>query len=106
VAKVYSRDSLYLGEATPQMPELLVGYRPGYRCSAASVLGETGDAIIDLNPWAWSGDHSMARDLVPGTLLSSIPLTTTHPSILDLPVSILEFFGIEKPPQMVGRAIF
>jgi hypothetical protein len=48
----------------------LVGHTPGYRCASASVLGATGSAIIDLNPWAWSGDHSMARDLVPGTLLS------------------------------------
>jgi len=106
VAKVYLRDEMYFGEATPQMPELLVGCTPGYRNSSASVLGETGRVVIDLNPWAWSGDHSMARDLVPGTLMSSVRVNEPNPNILDLPVSILRFFGIEKPPQMVGRAIF
>ena len=106
VAKVYPRQELYIGERTPEMPELLVGYRPGYRSSASSVLGETGKPVIDINPWAWSGDHSMARDLVPGTLFSSVKLKRANPSILDLPVTILRYFGIEKPPQMVGRALF
>jgi hypothetical protein len=87
------------------MPELLVGYTPGYRCSSPSVMGETGAEVVDLNPWAWSGDHSMARDLVPGTLMSSRKVATTDPSILDLPVTILDLFGLPKPQQMVGRSI-
>ena len=106
VAKVYRRDEMYVGDATPNMPELLVGYTPGYRNSSSSVLGATGEATIDLNPWAWSGDHSMARDLVPGSLFSSRKVAKSSPSILDLPVSILEFFRIEKPEQMVGSSIF
>ena len=71
-----------------------------------SVLGATGEPTIDLNPWAWSGDHSMARDLVPGSLFSSRKVSKARPSILDLPGSILEFFRIEKPEQMVGSSIF
>ena len=106
VAKVYPRDEMYVGEATPMMPELLVGYTPGYRNSSPSVLGATGSTTIDLNPWAWSGDHSMARDLVPGSLFSSHKVSKANPSILDLPVSILEFFGIDKPEQMVGSSIY
>jgi predicted AlkP superfamily phosphohydrolase/phosphomutase len=105
VAKVYPRASMYSGEATPIMPELLVGYTPGYRNSSPSVLGATGRALIDLNPWAWSGDHSMARDLVPGTLMSSLPLAGAAPSILDLPVTLLDWFGLPKPDQMVGSSL-
>jgi predicted AlkP superfamily phosphohydrolase/phosphomutase len=106
VAKVYRREEMYSGPATPMMPELLVGYTPGYRNASSSVLGATGKPTIDLNPWAWSGDHSMARDLVPGTLLASRPVARTDANILDLPVSILEFFGVPKPQQMVGTSIF
>jgi len=105
VARVYQRDDLYQGEATPGMAELLVGYTPGYRSSSPSVLGGTGRSTIDLNPWAWSGDHSMAYDMVPGTLLASRPLTRARPSILDLPVTILDWFGIIRPEQMVGRSL-
>jgi len=106
VAKVYRREEMYVGPATPMMPELLVGYTPGYRNASASVLGSTGKPTINLNPWAWSGDHSMARDLVPGTLLSSQKVARANTSILDLPVTILDFFGVEKPEQMVGTSIF
>ncbi len=106
VAKVYSRDELYTGEMTPMMPELLVGYTPGYRNSSQSFMGSTGTEIINLNPWAWSGDHSMAFQMVPGTLFTNRTVSKSVPSILDLPVTILEHFGIAKPPQMVGSSIF
>ncbi len=106
VAKAYRKEEMYVGDRTGDMPEILVGYTPGYRASSSSVLGATGKAVLDLNPWPWSGDHSMARDLVPGTLLSSRRVAAADPDILDLPVTILEFFGIAKPPQMAGRSIF
>jgi len=106
VTRVYPRGEMYTGEMTPDMPELLVGYTPGFRSSSSSVLGATGQEILDLNPWAWSGDHSMARDLVPGSLFSSRAIMGSNPTILDLPVTILDFFGVEKPPQMVGRSLF
>jgi len=105
VAKVYPKEEVYSGAMVPDMPELLVGYTPGFRCASSSVIGSTGKAILDLNPWAWSGDHSMARDLVPGTLLASRPLGRGNPSILDLPVTILDFFGIERPEQMSGQTL-
>jgi len=105
IAKVYFRDKIYSGEMTPSMPELLVGYTPGYRTSDQSFMGSTGTEIINLNPWAWSGDHSMARDLVPGSLFSSRRTAAQDPNILDLPVTILDWFGVPKPEQMVGRSL-
>ena len=66
---------------------------------------ETGKPLIDINPWAWSGDHSMAKDLIPGCLFASVPMHGSAPDILDLPVTILDYFGIEKPQQMVGRSL-
>jgi predicted AlkP superfamily phosphohydrolase/phosphomutase len=106
VAKVYARDDLYSGAMTPSMPELLVGYTPGYRNSSQSFMGSTGSEIINLNPWAWSGDHSMAYQMVPGSLFSNRKVVKQVPSILDLPVTILEHFGVAKPSQMVGSSIF
>ncbi len=105
VAKVYTREEVYTGDFTFEMPDLLVGYTPGYRAAASSVLGETGGVILDVNPYAWSGDHSMARDLVPGTLFASRRLKRTEATILDLPVTILDYFGIPKPPEMEGESL-
>ncbi len=106
IAQVYERDRLYRGALTPDMPELLVGYRPGYRSSSDSVLGATGEALIEINPWAWSGDQSMACELIPGSLFSSRPVAKSDSNIVDLPVTILEWFGIPRPEEMVGRSVF
>lgn len=106
INKVFARDDIYVGEHTPEMPEMLVGCTPGYRISSSSVQMETGPEILNLNPWAWAGDHSMSRDLVPGTLLMSRAFSRSNPSILDLPVTILDFFGFDKPEQMVGKSLF
>jgi predicted AlkP superfamily phosphohydrolase/phosphomutase len=106
VAKVYRRDDLYTGPFTAGMPELLVGYTPGFRSSASSVLAESGKTILDVNPWAWSGDHSMAHHLIPGSLFSSRKVSKAAPTILDLPVTILEAFGVEKPANMSGTSLF
>ncbi len=106
VYKVYKRDDLYSGEMTPEMPEMLVGYTPGFRCANDSILLETGKEIIDVNKLAWAGDHSMALDLVPGSLFISRPIKKANPNIVDLPVTILDWFGLEKPQQMVGGSLF
>ena len=105
VHKVFDRDSIYQGLLTSEMPEMLVGYTPGYRSSSESVMGETGKKILDINPWAWGGDHSMSQNLVPGSLFASHSLTGLDPNIVDLPVTILDFFGVEKPEEMVGKSL-
>jgi len=48
----------------------------------------------------------MAKDLVPGTLFSSRQVAAKNPNIIDLPVTILDWFGIERPSQMEGSSIF
>jgi bisphosphoglycerate-independent phosphoglycerate mutase (AlkP superfamily) len=44
--------------------------------------------------------------MVPGSLFSSRRIVKRDPNILDLPVTILDFFGVPKPEQMVGRSVF
>ena len=105
VHRVYRRAEVYSGEFTRDMPELLVGYTPGYRSSSQSVMGESGREILNLNPWAWAGDHSMARDLVPGCLFSSRFVRNEYPNIVDLPSTILDFFGMAKPFGMQGQSL-
>ncbi|MCP5110618.1 MAG: hypothetical protein GY953_07260, partial [bacterium] len=105
VAKVYQREEVYSGDLTYEMPDLLVGYTPGYRASDGSILCDTGKPLVDLNTRAWSGDHSMAKDLVPGTLFTSAAVGRDNPEILDLPVTILDYFGFPKPEHMVGKSL-
>ncbi len=106
VHRVYRRKEVYSGTFTPEMPELLIGYTPGYRNSSASVMGESGSEILNLNPWAWAGDHSMAHELVPGCLFSSAAISgDKNPHIQDLPTTILDHFGLGKPFGMQGDTL-
>ena len=105
VHRIYRRSEVHTGEFASDMPELLVGYTPGYRSSSDSVMGGSSNRILDINPWAWAGDHSMARDLVPGCLFSSHAIQEPQPNIIDLPTTILSFFGLPMPFGMQGKAL-
>ncbi len=105
IHRVYRKGDVYSGEFVADAPDLLVGYTPGYRSSSESVMGESSSEILNINPWAWAGDHSMARDLVPGCLFSSRPVGAPRPTIQDLPVTILDFFGIPRPFGMRGSTL-
>lgn len=91
-------------------PDLLVGYWPGYRSSGGSAIGRIDASWIQDNLSAWSGDHCMAADAVPGVLLSSRPFVGTAPALWDIPVSILDYYSqdrtIEPPTGMAGRSIW
>jgi predicted AlkP superfamily phosphohydrolase/phosphomutase len=87
-------------------PDLLVGYADGYRASWGTVLGARPAAQIEDNMDRWSGDHSIAANLVPGLLLTNRPITAGEPSISDLAPTALAAFGIAKPSQMSGRPLF
>lgn len=106
VTRVFRKETIYSGAEMRDLPELLVGFRPGYRCSGSSSIGLTGPELVGLNPWAWSGDHCMDLDRVPGILFANRPVVQPHPGIIDLPVTVLAEFGITRPAQMEGRDLF
>ena len=102
VERVYRVDGAEAGA-----PDLLIGYARGYRASGASALGLIEAEVLSDNTSPWSGDHCMAAHTVPGVLLSSMPLRPgVEPHLRDLPVSILQHYGIGRPEAMTGRSIW
>ena len=65
---VYRSDQIYTGNATALAPDLIVGYRRGYRASWATTLGELSDEVLLNNDVAWSADHCADALEVPGVL--------------------------------------
>jgi predicted AlkP superfamily phosphohydrolase/phosphomutase len=99
------REDVYHGKHVEDAPDLIVGYARGYRASWDTSTGKVpADLLVD-NEEEWSGDHCMDSRAVPGVLLANRPLKPGA-SLLDLPVTILKQFGIEKPPQMTGTSIW
>lgn len=84
-------------------PDIIVGYNRGYRSSWKSPLGEFPRELFEDNLDPWSGDHSIDYRLVPGVLISNQVITMESPALYDLTVAVLNEYGIEKLPEMIGR---
>lgn len=88
-------------------PDLIVGYRRGYRSSDESALGAVVDRVFEPNHDRWSGDHCMDPSAVPGLIATDASLAPgPPPSLRDLAPTILRFFGVTPPPEIDGRTLF
>ncbi len=103
IRNVYDRDAVYAGPYKDNAPDLIIGYGEGYRASWDSVTGIVDDVILGDNLKAWSGDHCIDPDLVPGVLFSSLKINTPEPSIMDIAPTVLDLFGLDIPDHMDGR---
>ena len=98
VTKVYKREEIYKDRGHLEIgPDIIVGYAKGTRGSSHSALGAVGSEILTNNTDAWSGDHLMDHEAVPGILLTSRVLKKPAPRLQDLAAAILAEFGIDTP---------
>ncbi len=103
---VYRSDQIYQGNATAMAPDLIIGYRRGYRASWSTISGDLTDEYMLDNDLAWSADHCADALEVPGVLFSNRRILGKAPSLVDLAPTILAEFGLATPPQMVGKDLF
>ncbi len=87
-------------------PDLIVGYSTGYRASWQTALGEAPAGLVVDNDDAWIADHCIDPLEVPAVLFTTRPIRAQAPSLKDLPVSLLELYGVARPAQMTGRSVF
>ncbi len=106
VARVDRADRIYSGPSASVAPDLIVGYHRGYRASWATALGDMSEEEMTDNDSAWSADHCVAAELVPGVIFSNRPVLRASPSLIDLAPTILQEFGVEPPETMVGGSLF
>lgn len=104
VVDVFDADKVYRGPYTRNAPDLILGFRRGFRVSWESAVGDIADEAFFDNERAWSADHGMAPSEVPGVFFSNRKMEAEHFWIGDLAPTVLQLFGIEKPAYMDGRA--
>ena len=81
ITKMYHREQVYHVAGNEDVaPDLVVGYAKGTRGSDESALGGLPREVFVDNTSAWSGDHCMDHETVPGILLSNRPLKRPAPS--------------------------
>lgn len=106
ISAVYRTDEVYTGPFVGRAPDLIIGYRRGYRCSWETALGTIAGDVFSNNTSAWSADHCMATEELPGVLFANRPLRRQRPSLVDLAPTILSEFGLRPPQHMTGGSVF
>lgn len=106
IKTVYRSDKVYSGDQVANAPDLIIGYHRDYRVSWATTRGEIPDELLTDNDSAWSADHCIAADEVPGVIFSSRPIVHPSPALIDLAPTVLGEFGVAIPDSMVGRSLF
>ncbi len=79
-------------------PDMIVGYALGTKGSSDGALGEIEPEVFSDNTSAWTGDHSMDHDAVPGILFTNKPLSKPAPTLIDLAAAVVAEFGLERFP--------
>jgi len=107
ISHVMRREDLYSGPSMENAPDLIVSYTEGYRASWDSVMGGVSADLIEDNLKAWSGDHSMHPDHIPGVFLCNRKMVSHKIRLMDLTPTVLKVFGVPVPIEMDGRpAVF
>ncbi|MBA4378297.1 MAG: nucleotide pyrophosphatase [Gemmatimonas sp.] len=102
---VWDGRECYHGPYVGNGPDLVVGYKAGWRTGWDAAVGRVTADVFEDNTRSWSGDHCVDPRLVPGILFSSLPFAAAKPALTDLAPTILDLFGIAKPAWMTGCSL-
>jgi predicted AlkP superfamily phosphohydrolase/phosphomutase len=105
LADVYIPDAAYRAGNDDSVPDLVLGFRRGYRASWQTALGGMCERIVESNAGKWSGTHLIEPKEVPGVLLTTRPIKKNDPGIEDLGPSICALYGVGSD-EMEGRDVF
>ena len=106
ILRVYKTREVYTDPDEKLVPDAIIGYNSGYRASWETAVGSFPDVLFTDNEERWSGDHCMASEVVPGIVVTNKKIKLANPCLRDLTPTMLAEFGIEAPPEMIGRPIF
>lgn len=99
VSRVYPREASYSDVGYADIgPDLVVGFAEGTRSSDASAAGRIPAEVLVDNTGAWSGDHIMDHETVPGVLLANRPLERSAGSLRELAAAVLAEFDVSEFP--------
>jgi predicted AlkP superfamily phosphohydrolase/phosphomutase len=109
IRRAYPASELYRGPYADEAPDLIIGYSAGWRASWDGARGIVKGDVFGDNTKAWSGDHCIDPELVPGVLFANRELAARDsgedPAIADMAPTLLEMFGVPAPRHMDGVSL-
>jgi len=106
IRRVVITQQSFRGPYRTDGPDLLIGYSEGYRCSWECAKGQLSEKVFCDNDKAWSGDHCVDPEIVPGVLFSNFNFRNTQPDIRDIAPTVFDVFGLTPHPTMQGTSLF
>ncbi|MCP5021307.1 MAG: nucleotide pyrophosphatase [bacterium] len=103
---VFVTDDVHSGPYADLAPELLIGYKRGYRHSWDCATGAVSKVVFSDNTKSWSGDHCVDPRLVPGVFWCNREINTDTPNLMDIGPTVLDQFGVDVPGYMMGAPLF
>ena len=103
VSRAYKAREWYRGPEVSLAPDIVVGFRRGWRMGDDSATGEFPAETTKIRKDKWAGDHCIDPRFVPGVLFSNRPLLVPGPNLRDLAPTILRAFGLPPARVMTGR---
>lgn len=103
VREVFDGRAVYTGPYVDQAPDLIAGFRVGYRAAWSAVTGGVDGPVFEDNLRPWGGDHSMHPAEVPGVFFCNRAVDRDDLHIQDIAPTVLDLFGIPVPGNMDGH---
>ena len=97
---------VYHGARMAEAPDIEVGYDAGYGNSDASSTGRIPHEVLADNlGGTFNGNHLMAPEVVPGTLLTNGVVLPGEHDLRDLTVEILRRYGVTPGASLTGHPV-
>jgi predicted AlkP superfamily phosphohydrolase/phosphomutase len=106
IGGVYKRDDIYHGKYVGNAPDLVVGFKDGYRVSWQTTLGGIPKDVIENNMKKWSGDHCSFdyRD-TQGVLLINRKIQKADPNLVDIAPTVYKYLNVPTAPDVDGKPL-
>ncbi len=105
IRRIADTAQIYKGLYQSEAPDLIIGYEPGYRISWESVTGKMRSEVFEDNTKAWSGDHSIDSECVPGVFFCNRSIKSDAPDMRDIAPTVLDLFDVKIPSYMEGKPV-
>ena len=105
IKQVYDGNEIYSGKYADESPDLVIGFRPGYRASWQTAIGGVPATLFSDNLKKWSGDHLIDPSYVPGVLFSNQQISRNNPTVLDIAPTVLNYIGVDDNAELEGHVL-